>query len=114
MIETSPAVISRYLSAADEKDPHALAACFTVDGIVVDEGVTYGGHDAIVGWRESLLGKWEYTSTLTGTESVSATEQLAFVHVEGNFPGGQADLTYRFRLADGLIAELSIVEYHRG
>jgi len=31
------------------------------------------------------------------------------VHIEGDFPGGVADLTYRFALRDGLIADLSIV-----
>jgi uncharacterized protein (TIGR02246 family) len=110
MIETVPDVISRYLRAADEKDPEGLAACFTADGTVVDEGIVYRGHDEIVSWRESTLGKWEYMSTVTRTESVSAQEQLAFVHVEGNFPSGQADLTYRFRLEDGMVAALSIVE----
>jgi hypothetical protein len=29
-------------------------------------------------------------------------------HLSGNFPGGEVDLRYRFRLADGLIQELQI------
>ena len=31
------------------------------------------------------------------------------VHLEGNFPGGQVDLTDRFALRDGRIASLEIV-----
>jgi hypothetical protein len=31
------------------------------------------------------------------------------VHLEGNFPGGQVDLTDRFALRDGRIARLEIV-----
>jgi ketosteroid isomerase-like protein len=110
MVDTIPDVITRYLRAADEKDAKTLAACFTADGTVLDEGVTYTGHDEIVGWREGALSKWTYTTAVLRTESVSDHEHLVFVHIEGNFPGGQADLTYRFILNDGLISALNIVE----
>jgi hypothetical protein len=32
-----------------------------------------------------------------------------FARLEGNFPGGVADVTYRFTMADDLITALSIV-----
>jgi ketosteroid isomerase-like protein len=108
--ETIPDVITRYLRAADEKDAQALAACFTADGTVVDEGVIYTGHDDIVGWREGALSKWTYTTAVLRTESVSDHEHLVFVHIEGDFPGGTADLTYRFTLRAGLISALRIVD----
>jgi uncharacterized protein (TIGR02246 family) len=105
-----PPVIGRYLAAADDQDAEALASCFAPDGTVTDEGTTYRGHDEIVAWRTQTLTKWTYTSRLTGTEVVADDEHLAFVHVAGNFPGGQADLTYRFMLAGDSITSLSIVE----
>jgi SnoaL-like domain len=108
MAETTPDVITRYLRAADERNANALAACFTADGTVIDEGATYVGHDAIVGWREGALSKWRYTTAVLRTESVGAHEHLVSVHIEGDFPGGVADLTYRFLTEGGLISSLSI------
>jgi hypothetical protein len=106
--DESPDVVRRYLHAADEQDADALAACFTPDGFVVDEDETYVGHDEIIRWRRELAGKFTYTSELTGTEPGGGNEHRAFVHIEGNFPGGKADLTYRFTVEGDLISALII------
>ena len=110
MAESTPDVISRYLRAADRKEIEALASCFAPEGIVVDEGITYRGHDQIVGWRQSLASTWEYTSALRRVEPAGPGEWNASVHIEGNFPGGQADLTYSFIVVDDKVSALSIVE----
>jgi hypothetical protein len=107
MITTAPAVVTRYLAAADLADFVALAECFTLDGRVLDEGNSYRGRAAIIGWRQALAGQWSYTSTVTGSEG-QGKEHLVRVRVEGNFPGGVADLTFRFSLRDALISELVI------
>jgi hypothetical protein len=109
MTTDAPAVISRYLLAADAQDPEALAACFTADGAVLDEGHTYTGRDEIIAWRHDT-NKWTYTTELTASESISPDEYRITVHLEGDFPGGVVDLNYKFVLRDGLIAALSIVE----
>jgi hypothetical protein len=103
-----PAVISRYLIAANEQNPEALAACFTEDGTVLDEGNTYTGRDEIIAWRHDT-NKWTYTTELTSSESISPEEYRITVHLEGDFPGGVVDLNYKFVLRDGLIAALSVV-----
>jgi ketosteroid isomerase-like protein len=108
MSESVPDVVTRYLRAADEKDSPGCGACFTPDGTVMDEGVTYSGPDEIAAWRDSTLARWTYTTTVTGSEPVGADAYLVRVHVAGDFPGGQVDLTYRFRLRDGLIESLRI------
>src|SRR5882757_6476890 len=102
MSDTAPLVVTRYLAAADAGDFPALAGCFTSDGTVLDEGRTYRG-------REELAGTWTYTSSVTASEPVSAQVYQVNVRVEGDFPGGVADLTYRFTLREGLIEDLSIV-----
>jgi hypothetical protein len=109
MSET-PEIIVRYLKAADDKDARAAAECFAVDGTVLDEGVTHTGRAEIVSWREDVAGRWTYTTTVTGSEPVSAAEYRVTTHVAGDFPGGQADLTYTFTVHDGLITALRIVE----
>lgn len=108
MSDESPDVIDRYLRAADQQDIEALAACFMPNGFVIDEGHKYIGHDEIVRWRRELLGRFTYTSELTGTESGDNNEHRAFVHIEGDFPGSVADLTYRFTVEGDLISALTI------
>ena len=105
-MSATPEVIARYLRAADEKDFQALAACFTEDGSVVDEGKTYVGRDAIRGWREGTVAQWTYTTTVTGTEQVAGNRYDVAIHLEGDFPGGEVDLTQAFTVSDGLIGHL--------
>jgi hypothetical protein len=105
---TTPDPIVRYLKAADDKDAHSLAECFTADGTVVDEGTTYRGRAEIIGWREALAGQFEYTTEVLTSEPVDADAYRVTVRAEGNFPGGVAELGYDFRLRDGLIAALTI------
>jgi hypothetical protein len=107
---STPAVVTRYLAAAPARDFAALADCFSANGTVTDEGHTYRGRSEIIGWRESLASQWTYTSTITGSEQVTEDEYRVDVHLVGDFPGGVADLTYRFVVQDGLIADLTIGE----
>jgi uncharacterized protein (TIGR02246 family) len=104
----TPDVIRRYLRAADEQDFQALAACFTEDGSVVDEGKTYVGRDAIRRWREGTVAQWTYTTTVTGTEQVGGARYEVAIHLVGDFPGGEVDLTQTFTVRDALIAQLVI------
>ena len=105
---SAPAVITRYLAAAAAGDFAVLADCFTVDGTATDEGHTYRGRAEIIGWRESLASQFTYTATVTSSEPISDNEYRVTAHAVGDFPGGVADLTYRFTLNDGLIADLTI------
>ena len=107
-MSATPDVITRYLRAADEKDFQALAACFTENGSVVDEGNTYVGRDAIRRWRKGTVAQWTYTTTVTGTAQVAGDRYDVAIHLEGDFPGGEVDLTQSFTLSDGLIGSLVI------
>jgi hypothetical protein len=108
MTDTAPPVVARYLSAATSGDFSALADCFTANGSVTDEGKTYHGRSEIIAWREALAGLWTYTSTIIASEPIGPDEYHVGVRLEGNFPGGIAELTYRFALREGLIEKLDI------
>ncbi len=105
---SAPAVVTRYLAAAAAGEFATLADCFTADGTVTDEGHTYRGRIEIIGWRESLASQFTYTATVTSSEPINDSEYRVTAHLVGDFPGGVADLTYRFVLDDGLIADLTI------
>jgi ketosteroid isomerase-like protein len=103
-----PDAITRYLRASEDKDFETLAGCFTPDGAVLDEGNIYRGHDEIVGWRKATAAKWTFTTTVLAIECVSSEQYQAAIHLQGDFPGGEADVTFTFDLDGDLISALRI------
>src|ERR1700759_841949 len=108
-----PPVISEYLAASDRGDDEAVVRCFAEDAVVVDEGREWQGTAAIRRWRATVATAYQYTVQVTGAESLGeadgAERHDVHVHLEGNFPGGQVDLTDRFAVRGGQIASLEIV-----
>jgi ketosteroid isomerase-like protein len=108
-----PPVVSNYLAASDRDDIDAIVACFTEDAVVLDEDRRWCGAAAIRQWREKVATAFEYTVAIIGSEALGevdgAKRHEVYTHLEGNFPGGQVDLTNRFTLRGGLIVGLEIV-----
>lgn len=99
--------LEAYFAAANTDDAERVAACFTADALVHDEGHDIHGRDAIRAWAAEARRKYRFhAEVLTTSEGVDET--LATARLTGNFPGAPVDLTYRFRLADGKIAALEI------
>jgi uncharacterized protein (TIGR02246 family) len=106
-------VISEYLAASDRGDTEALVHCFAEDAVVVDEGREWEGTAAIRRWRATVATAYQYTVQVTGVKALGeadgAERHDVHVHLEGDFPGGEVDLTDRFALHAGRIARLEIV-----
>jgi|SoiMethySBSTD1v2_1073268.scaffolds.fasta_scaffold940501_2 hypothetical protein len=85
-----------------------LGATFATDATVVDEGNTYTGSERIGWWLEHAASEFTFTRTLLSVEDPGDGDHVVRNHLAGNFPGGEADLNYRFRLRDGLIEHLEI------
>jgi hypothetical protein len=81
--------------------------------VVVDEGREWRGTVPIRRWRTTIATAYQYTTQVTGAKALGeadgAERHDVHIHLEGNFPGGQVDLTDRFALRDGRIASLEIV-----
>ena len=79
----------------------------------MDEGQEWRGTAAIRRWRATVATAYQYTVQVTGAEARGeadgAERHDVHVHLEGNFPGGQVDLTDRFALRGGRIASMEIV-----
>ena len=103
-----PDVITTYLTAHQARDLDAAIARYTPDATVTDEGRTYHGPDAIRAWLARSASEYTYTIELTGATKQDADHYDVRHHLEGDFPGGQADLHFRFTLRDGAIAGLVI------
>ena len=94
--------------AADKLDSDAVGRCFTKDAVVKDEGRTYTGLAAIKQWKTEASAKYTYTCEPFRLER-TGDASVVTCHLEGNFPGGKADLRYFFRLERGKIASLEVI-----
>lgn len=102
-----PNSIEAYFVADRDGGPDAVAAAFTDDAIVKDEGKTHRGHDAIRQWKAAATQKYTYTVDPLFIATENGKTQVTS-NVVGDFPGSPVELRYVFVLADNKIAELEI------
>ena len=65
------------------------------------------GRDEIGAWLSASAGEYTYTSEFTGATTTDTTIDVG-QHLEGDFPGGVADLHFRFTLDGASISRLVI------
>ena len=100
-----PDTIKTFMTALDAHEGDRALATFTADAIVTDEARDYAGREEIGAWLTAAAGEYTYTSEFTGATTTDTTVDLE-QHLEGNFPGGVADLHYRFTLDGTSISRL--------
>jgi hypothetical protein len=113
-----PDAVRRYQDAHDRHDTDVALSAFTADATVVDDGRTMRGTGQIRDWLANVAREFTFTRTFVGAESSGVQDRGAetsgsgiwVVHnrLEGDFPGGVADLSYRFTVSGDLISELVI------
>ena len=102
-----PAPIRTYFTAEAPQDGAALAAAFTPDAAVHDEGATHHGPEAIRAWWLAAKARYRHRAEpLEMTEADGGTVVRA--RVSGDFPGSPAVLAFTFGLAGDRIRALSI------
>lgn len=105
---TLPAVVRTYLTAHRTRDVATALSTFTADAAVTDEGHTFRGREAIGNWLGNAGSEYTFTTEFTGATTTDAVHIDVVQRLEGNFPGGVADLHYRFTLDGDLISRLVI------
>lgn len=103
-----PRAITAYQAAHDRRDVATALAQFDLAARVVDDGRTYVGISGVESFLRNAASEYAYTRTLVAAEEVGPDRWRVTNHLEGNFPGGQVDLSYEFQLEGGLIASLTI------
>ena len=108
-----PPVVAGFLTAQGARDTAAALTAFTPDAVVTDDGTAHRGPAEIARWLDATTAEYSWSSWITGTEHLGAgspgTERWTSTHhLEGDFPGGVVDLTHRWTLCSGRIAELTI------
>lgn len=103
-----PATIRAYLAAHAAGETDAAARTFTPTAVVVDQDRTFRGTEQVLEFLRHAGGEFTYTTELIGAQRIDDAHWVAINRLEGDFPGGIAELRYRFTLAGDLIAELVI------
>jgi len=102
-----PAPIRAFFDADADSSGAAPLGAFAPDAAVRDEGKTHTGHDAIDAWWRGAKAEYRHTAEpLDAAEDGGRT--LVRARVTGDFPGSPADLTFAFKVEDGLISALEI------
>jgi len=99
--------IATYFEADRRHDADALAAAFSDDAVVRDEGAEHAGPEAIRAWWLAAKARYRHVAEpLDATEADGTTVVRA--RVSGEFPGSPATLTFVFTLAGARITRLEI------
>src|SRR6266852_4871100 len=102
-----PKPIADYFAADRTRDAHAQARSFADNGVVLDEGGTFRGTEAIRDWSAAAREKYHHTvEPLSAIERDGAT--IVAGRVTGDFPGSPITLDHVFRLEGGKIVSLEI------
>jgi hypothetical protein len=102
-----PKSIEAYFTADRDGGPDAVAAAFTANGVVKDEGKTHEGRDAIRKWKAGTTQKYTYTMEPFFIATEDGKTQVT-CHVVGDFPGSPVDLRFFFVLENDKIAQLEV------
>jgi ketosteroid isomerase-like protein len=102
-----PAIITRYVEAANRHDFEAVAACFATEATVRDEGMDIAGREAIRAWKQRVTQKYSPVTVIRSAERQQDGFRVE-AEVAGTFPGSPVNLSYDFVLEEGLIRRLSI------
>jgi ketosteroid isomerase-like protein len=101
-----PAPVAAYF-AADATGAEAVAQCFTVDAVVIDERQEYRGRTVIARWKAEASAKFRYSVERLNVH-VSGNQATVTGRVTGDFPGSPVELQYHFTLEGDKIARLEI------
>jgi hypothetical protein len=106
-----PTTIRTYLDAQEARDADAALAVLSPGAVISDVGESFTGEAGLRRFVTEAGAEYTVVTTVTDVRRDGETWVVGH-HLEGDFPGGKADLDYRFVL-DGhhgeRIARLDIV-----
>lgn len=109
--ELLPTTVRQFLDASVVHDADTASAFLTEDAVVVDQDETFRGREAAHTFLRDAGSEFEYTTRQIGARRIDDAHWVVTLRLEGSFPGGVADLDYRFTVRGDLIAELVIANH---
>jgi ketosteroid isomerase-like protein len=109
--ELLPATVRGFFAAHVVHDADTASSFLTEDAVIVDQAETFRGREETHAFLRDAGAEFEYTTEQIGARRVDEAHWVVTVRIEGTFPGGVAELDYRFALRDDLVAELVIANH---
>ncbi len=109
--ESLPPAVRDFMAAQIAGDADTSSSFFTEDVVLVDQGETVHGKEQARAFLRDAGSGIEYTTEQIGAHRVDDAHWVVTVRLEGTFPGGVAELDYRFALRDDRVAELVIANH---
>lgn len=106
-----PATVREFLAAHVADDADTASSFLAEDVVVVDQGETVRGREDAHAFLRDAGSEFEYSTEQLGARRVDDAHWVVTLRLEGTFPGGVAELDYRFTLRNGLVAELVIANH---
>src|ERR1044072_6249905 len=106
-----PTTVPEFLAAHVARDADTASSVLSADCVVVEQDETFRGRQEVHAFLRDAGSEFEYTTEQIGARRVDDAHWVVTVRIEGNFPGGVAELDYRFALRGDLIAELVIANH---
>lgn len=103
-----PGPVRAFVTAHEARDADAALAVLSPDAVISDVGESFTGEDALRRFVSEAGAEFSYTDEITRVAQDGDIWVVSH-HLEGDFPGGTADLDYRFALAGDRIGRLDIV-----
>ena len=102
-----PSPIQTYFDADERNDGDALTHTFALDAVVIDEGHSHAGRQAMDAWWRDVKAKYQ---PILEPLDVAEKDDVTRVRtkVTGQFPGSPVTLTFAFRLKGNQITSLEI------
>lgn len=109
--DSLPATVRDFLSAHIDRDATTASSFLADDAVIVDQAETFRGREQIHAFLRDAGSEFDYTTEQIGARRVDDAHSVVTLRLEGTFPGGVAELDYRFALRDDLVAELVIANH---
>lgn len=109
--EQLPIVVRDFFTAHVVHDADTAAQFLADDVVAVDQGQTWRGRDQVYLFVRDAGAEFEVTTEELGTRRIDDTHFIIGVRLTGNFPGGVAEIDYRFTLLHGLITEIIVGDH---
>ncbi|RSN22403.1 DUF4440 domain-containing protein [Amycolatopsis sp. WAC 04169] len=103
-----PATVREFFAAHVVHDADTASSFLTEDAVIIDQGETFRGREKTHAFLRDAGTEFEYTTEQIGAHRADDDHWVVTVRLEGGFPGGIAELDYRFTLREDRIAEIVI------
>jgi len=109
--DSLPTTVHGFLTAHVARDADTASSFFAEDAVATDQGDSFRGREQIHPFLRDAGSEFKYTTEQIGAARIDDDHWVVTLRLEGTFPGGVAELDYRFTIREDVITELVIANH---